>query len=214
MPACASSWGASPDSDALRQAFRRTQSRSDGTLTLAGNRWEIPNCYRHLEKALVRYATWDLTRVDLLDPITEHQLCPIYPLDKQANATGVRRTLSPSDSTGIAEPVAAADEFPPLMKKLVAEFAATGRPPSYIPKPPKTCTAQHRLRTFYGVFTGICQANDLEFVLGRKIRREHLSNLGSGETFESGKSEDAGLVMGVVPTIKALKSMLTQTGSV
>jgi putative transposase len=132
---------ASPDSDALRQAFRRTvrrtQRRSDGTLMLAGKRWEIPNRYRHLEKPLVRYATWDLRRVDLLDPTTAHPLCALYPLDKQANANGVRRTLSSSDNPEPAEPSTPADELPPLMKKLVAEFAATGRPPSYIPKPPK-----------------------------------------------------------------------------
>ena len=141
---------ASPDSAALRQAFRRTvrrtQRRSDGTLMLGGRRWEIPSRYRHLDKPLVRYATWDLRAVDLLDPNTGHQLCALYPLDKQANASGVRRTLGSTGSADPVEPSATdepADELPPLMKKLVAEFAATGMPPSYIPKkPPKDTSDQ------------------------------------------------------------------------
>ena len=134
----------SPDSEALRQAFRRTvqraQRRSDGTLMLAGKRWEIPSRYRHLDKPLVRYAKWDLRSVELLDPSTGHQLCALYPLDKQANANGIRRSLNPTNSSELSDTSATdepAGELPPLMKKLVAEFAATGRPPSYIPKPPK-----------------------------------------------------------------------------
>jgi transposase InsO family protein len=134
----------SPGSESLRQVFRRTQRRtqrrSDATLMLCGKRWEIPNRYRHLDKPLVRYATWDLSAVDLLDPNTGHVLCALYPLDKQANASGARRTLAQSTTDSSAQMPDAQDEsgeLPPLMKKLVAEFAATGLPPSYIPKPPK-----------------------------------------------------------------------------
>ena len=47
-----------PDSQRLRQAFRctvkRRQRRSDGTVSLAGQRFEIPNRYRHLEQPLLR----------------------------------------------------------------------------------------------------------------------------------------------------------------
>jgi len=88
----------SPGSDSLRQLFRRTerrtQRRSDATLMLCAKRWEIPGRYRHLDKPLVRYAIWDLSAVDLVDPHTGHVLCALYPVDKQANASGVRRTLS------------------------------------------------------------------------------------------------------------------------
>ena len=70
-----------PDSATLRRAFRRTitrcQRRSDGTLSLAGRRFEIPNRYRHLEKPHVRYARWDLRSVDLIDPHTQEILCPL-----------------------------------------------------------------------------------------------------------------------------------------
>jgi len=127
-----------PDSATLRRAFRRTitrcQRRSDGTLSLAGRRFEIPNRYRHLEKPHVRYARWDLRSVDLIDPHTQEILCPLYPLDKAANANGQRRTLEPASQAGMT-PAPPGAELPPLLRKLLAEYAATGRPPAYLPKP-------------------------------------------------------------------------------
>ena len=133
---------ASPASDQLRQAFRRTvrrtQRRSDGTLSLAARRWEVPARYRHLDKPLVRYAAWDLRSVDLIDPNTAHVLCALYPVDKQANADGARRVLPPTGELGAhIEADTPSEQLPPLMKKLVAQFAATGMPPNYIPKQPK-----------------------------------------------------------------------------
>jgi len=54
------------DSERLRQAIRctvkRRTRRSDGTVALAGQRFEIPDRYRHLEQPLLRYARWDLSR--------------------------------------------------------------------------------------------------------------------------------------------------------
>ena len=62
----------SPSSAALRDAFRmegpRTQRQSDGTISVEGKRFEIPARYRHFRKVSVRYARWDLRRVDLVDP--------------------------------------------------------------------------------------------------------------------------------------------------
>jgi transposase InsO family protein len=127
-----------PDSATLRQAFRRTvtrrQRRGDGTLSLAGLRFEIPNRYRHLEQLQVRYARWDLRSVDLIDPHTQEILCPLYPLDKTANANGQRRTLEPASQADMT-PAPPDAELPPLLRKLLAEYAATGRPPAYLPKP-------------------------------------------------------------------------------
>jgi putative transposase len=89
----------SPPSDALRHTFRaevsRTQRRSDVTHSLAGRRFEIPSRYRHLERVQVRYARWDLRSVDLVDTHTQQIVCPLYPLDKSANANGLRRRLDP-----------------------------------------------------------------------------------------------------------------------
>jgi transposase InsO family protein len=128
---------ACPNSQALRQAFRRTvkrkQRRSDGTITVAAKRFEIPGRYRHLEYAHVRYARWDLRAVDLIDPQTLTVLSALYPLDKTANADGRRRTLQASPSQPEPPP---SDELPPLLRKLLADYAATGCPPAYLPHPP------------------------------------------------------------------------------
>jgi transposase InsO family protein len=123
-----------PGSDALRRAFRctltRRQRRSDGTLSLAGKRFEVPARYRHLAQVPIRYARWDLSRVELIDPHTRNNLCRLYPLDKSANADGRRRRLTTrSEAT---EPAPA--EIPPLLRTLLSDYAATGRPPAYLPK--------------------------------------------------------------------------------
>ena len=61
----------SPDSAALRLAFtrteRRTQRRSDGTVVIDTRRFEVPSAFRHLDRLLVRYASWDLSQVHLVD---------------------------------------------------------------------------------------------------------------------------------------------------
>ncbi len=123
-----------PDSDTLRAAFRqevtRTQRRSDGTLSIQGQRFEVPSRYRHLQRLRLRYARWDLRRVDLIDARRGNILCPLYPLDKSANASGERRALEPISQDPI-EP--AASGIAPLLRKLMAEYAATGLPPAYLP---------------------------------------------------------------------------------
>jgi len=125
----------SPSSDQLRNAFRlqakRKQRRSDGTISLDGQRFEVPSQYRHLEYIHVHYARWDLRRVDLINKDDNSVLCRLYPLDKSSNASGIRRTLnhdalldeSVPENTGIA----------PLLKKHMEDYAATGLPPAYIP---------------------------------------------------------------------------------
>jgi putative transposase len=55
-------------------------------------RFEIPARYRHFRDVAVRYARWNLGRVDLVDPRSVAILAPIYPVDKGANADG-RRAL-------------------------------------------------------------------------------------------------------------------------
>ena len=89
----------SPSSEELRLAFRREvmrrQRRTDGTLSLAGKRFELPGRYRHLREVRIRYAEWDLSCVHLVDPDSGVLLCPLYPVDKTANAAGIRRTVAP-----------------------------------------------------------------------------------------------------------------------
>jgi putative transposase len=127
-----------PDSAVLAASFRievaRRQRRSDGTVSLDGKRFEIPSRYRHLEQVHLRYARWDLSRVDLVDPRTGAILCPVRPQDKSTNASGVRRRLTPV--TADLSPLPA-QGLPALMTQLLAEYAATGVPPAYLPTPDK-----------------------------------------------------------------------------
>jgi len=126
-----------PGSDALRDAFRleqwRTQRRSDGTLSIAGTRFEVPSRFRHLERLLVRYARWDLGHIGIVHPRSGRILSPLYPLDKQRNADGRRRHLQPHPE--IPEPgTESKREIAPLLKQLMDDYAATGLPPAYLPK--------------------------------------------------------------------------------
>jgi transposase InsO family protein len=122
-----------PDSDLLRRVFRtevtRKQRRSDGTTTVEGVRFEVPSSYRTLITLHLRVARWDLSTVDLVDPRSGQHLATLLPLDKARNAERVRRrleaiSLEPVRSTGIA----------PHLRALMAEYAATGLPPAYVPK--------------------------------------------------------------------------------
>ncbi len=129
----------SPSSDALRDAFRliqwRTQRRSDGTLSIEAQRFEVPSRFRHHPRLLVRYARWDLAHIDIVDPRSHHILTPLYPLDKQRNADGRRRRLQPLPEIPETSSMPAG-EVAPLLKKLMGEYAATGLPPAYLPKHP------------------------------------------------------------------------------
>ncbi len=129
----------SPSSESLAAAFRqdvnRTQRRSDGTITLEAVRFEIPNRFRHLRQLAVRYARWNMRRVHLVDPRTDTVLAPIYPLDKTNNADGRRRRLLAEPVTPIPPTDPKPREMAPLLRKLLTEYAATGVPPAYLPKP-------------------------------------------------------------------------------
>lgn len=127
-----------PGSEALRAAFRleitRTQRRSDGTVSLHGQRFEIPSRYRHLQRMHLRYARWDLRHVDLVDARRGNLLCALYPLDKSANADGQRRALGAASQAPLA---LSSPGMAPLLRQLMAEYAATGLPPAYLPSDPE-----------------------------------------------------------------------------
>jgi transposase InsO family protein len=131
-----------PGSEALREAFQRTETRrqrtSDGTISVARVRFEIPSRYRQLSEIRVRFAQWDLSHVQLLDPNSDRALCRLYPLDKHANADGQRRVREPVDngSLPVDTPVGSTDtdddQLPALMRQWQADFAATGLPCAYV----------------------------------------------------------------------------------
>jgi len=96
-----------------------------------GRRFEVPSQFAHLKRVQLRYARWDLSAVDLVDARSGAILCPLYPLDKAANASGERRVRARAGA--IAAAPSGRDELAPLLKKLLAEFSATGLPPPYLP---------------------------------------------------------------------------------
>jgi hypothetical protein len=133
----------SPSSEDLRDAFRRdvsrNQRRSDGTISLEAQRFEIPRRYRHFAKVTVRYARWDLGRVDLVDPSSGIILTRIYPLDRTANADGRRSLLEPAPSDELPDDnQPGSTGLPPLLEQYLEEFSATGMPPAYLPQNPPT----------------------------------------------------------------------------
>jgi putative transposase len=131
----------SPSSESLRNAFRlettRSQRQSDGTISVEGVRFEVPGRYRHFREVAVRYARWDLGRVDLVDQHSGAILAPIYPLDKSVNADG-HRALFEVDGVDMPpeESQRKDGQLPPLLKKILEEYSATGMPPAYLPKTP------------------------------------------------------------------------------
>jgi len=131
----------SPDGAALRLTFarteRRAQRRSDGTVVIDARRFEVPNAFRHLNRVLVRYARWDLSQVYLVDEHSGQSSARLYPLDKSANANGIRRPLGPVATRGAQRADAAvtpATGIAPLLENLMAQQRATGLPPPYLPQ--------------------------------------------------------------------------------
>lgn len=125
----------SPESEEIDFGFtirdQRRQRRSDGTIQLKGMRLEIPARFSHLTKLTVRYRSWDLSKAWLVDQRNDKILAIIRPQDKMKNGSGERRALDPDPLMAYESKPAA--ELPPLLRKIVAEYAATGVPAAYIP---------------------------------------------------------------------------------
>ena len=80
----------------------------------------------------VRWASWDLSSVDLVDARTGVVLTTLRPLDKQSNADGRRRVLDAEPDLGPEPPPSG---IAPLLQELMRDYAATGLPPAYVPMP-------------------------------------------------------------------------------
>ena len=71
----------------------------------------------------------------MIDSRTGAILCRLFPLDKAQNSDGRRRALKTVPQDGVTSN----DEPPesgiaPLLSSLMADYAATGLPPAYLPK--------------------------------------------------------------------------------
>ena len=112
---------------------------SDGTIVIAGRRFEVPNRYRHLTTLEVRFADWDLSLVHLVDEPTGTVLCRLFPLDKTANASGQRRSLAPigdavTPAVGLQPTGLSRGGMAPLLVRLLEKRTASGLPPAYLVK--------------------------------------------------------------------------------
>ena len=100
-------------------------------MQLKGVRFEVPSRFRHFDRLYIRYQSWNLSHAWLVDERASTLLAKIYPQDKVKNGEGLRRTLVPM--VDLPEPDINADPYPPLLRKLLGDYAATGIPPAYIP---------------------------------------------------------------------------------
>jgi hypothetical protein len=130
----------SPTGQILELAFtireRRTQRKTDGTVSIKGVRFEVPSRFRHFHHLHVRYKSWDKTRAYLVDLRTDDLLATIYPQNKTKNADGRRRLLQTPDQDPTPAMETDQDPIPPLLRKILSDYAATGLPPAYLPMEP------------------------------------------------------------------------------
>ena len=111
---------------------RRTQRRSDGTISVEGVRFEIPSRLRALNKLTVRYRRWDLSEAWLVDQRNEDVLARVVPVDLTRNADGLRRVLEEPDVA--PAPLDADDDpIPARLRELLEDYAADGLPPAFLP---------------------------------------------------------------------------------
>jgi len=126
-----------PDSDFLRLAFtrriQRTPRRSDATVVVDGIRYELPARFGHLRSVILRAPSWDKSRMTLVDPATDAPLVRLLPQDKAKNASGRRRAINPENAE-VTIVHSTDDPLPALLRKWLADYAATGLPPAYLPK--------------------------------------------------------------------------------
>ena len=109
----------------------RIQRSTDGSISVKGIRFEIPNQYRFIKKIWIRYKAWDLSSVYIIDKKSGKGISTIYPVDKHSNADGKRRPRKDAEQRPVTIPK---DEVATLMKKYMSEFIEKGLPIPYLPK--------------------------------------------------------------------------------
>ena len=110
----------------------RTQRRSDATVSVQGVRYQVPAPWRHLRELHLRVARWDLSSVELVDARSTQRLCTLYPLDKRANAQGLRQRVGPGDNDGAGHGPGE-QEPAPLLRRILHDQDATGLPSLWLP---------------------------------------------------------------------------------
>ncbi len=124
-----------PDSESLRLAFTRriirTPRRSDATVVVDGIRYELPVRFAHLRQVILRASGWDKSNMTLVDADTDAPLARLLPQDKSKNASGLRKAIGIDGR--IAHVCSTEQAMPALLRQWLADYAATGLPPAYLP---------------------------------------------------------------------------------
>jgi len=124
-----------PDSESLRLAFTRritrTPRRSDATVVVDGIRYELPVRFAHLRQVILRGSSWDKSNMILVDADTDAPLTRLLPQDKSKNASGMRKAIGADDRIGHV--CSTEQAMPALLRQWLADYAATGLPPAYLP---------------------------------------------------------------------------------
>jgi putative transposase len=134
----------SPAYDDLKCNFRmhvtRTVRKTDSTVTLDGVRFQVPQCYTHMDSLFLRYARWDLGEAEILCPDSYKSLCVIIPLDKLANSSGIRKSIRTDTQEDIPNTSADdtfldlnTDQLPPLLANCLRKHAQQYPLGGYIP---------------------------------------------------------------------------------
>ncbi len=125
----------SPDLEKLKDAFThqitRRQRRSDGTISIKNIRFEIPSRFNHLSRITIRYASWDLRKVAMFDPLSGTKLCRLYPIDMQQNANRTRRLKE--KPFPLSSETCKAKTPAPYLEELIQDYKNTGLPAGYLP---------------------------------------------------------------------------------
>jgi hypothetical protein len=125
----------------FRMRIKRTVRKTDGTITLDGTRFELPQCYIHMDEVTLRYARWDLGEAEILCPDTFKPLCTVFPLNKLKNSLGLRQsdpkraeTLAPDVALHSGEVLSlSTDTLPPLLARCLEKHAQENRLQGYLP---------------------------------------------------------------------------------
>lgn len=125
----------SPDEEVLDRAFTRHEKRrprrSDASVTIAGVRYDVPDAFATLTTLDVHYASWDLSRVVLVDPRTSVVLARLRPQDKESRADGRRARRSQANSS---EPPASSPAMGSPLLEQILDQARVEVAPRYVPK--------------------------------------------------------------------------------
>jgi hypothetical protein len=118
----------------------RTVRKTDSTVTLDGVRFQVPQCYTHMDSLFLRYARWDLGEAEILCPDSYKSLCVIIPLDKLANSSGIRKSIRTDTQEDIPNTSADdtfldlnTDQLPPLLANCLRKHAQQYPLGGYIP---------------------------------------------------------------------------------